>query len=131
MKKILAITASVFMVAIIISLISMPSRAFNSPGKTNPSMTSSIPDSVSKILEKSCFPCHSDPGNGMAMMKLNFDKWETYTPEKQADKAKAICKKVSAGKMPTSSFKKNNPDKVPTDKETNILCNWSNSFEKK
>jgi hypothetical protein len=131
MKKFFVVALSALTFAVIVSMIAMPSRAISSSKFTNPSMTSSIPDSVSAILEKSCFPCHSEPGNGMAMMKLNFDKWETYTLEKKADKAKAMCKKVSAGKMPTSSFRKNNPEKVPTEKETNVLCNWSNSFEKK
>jgi hypothetical protein len=131
MKKIFAIAASVFMIAIIITLIAMPSRAFNSPGKSNPSITSSIPDSVSKILEKSCFPCHSDPGKSMAMSKLNFDKWETYKPEKQASKAKAICKEVTKQGMPPKSFRENNPDKVPTQAEVKIICNWAASFPSK
>jgi hypothetical protein len=131
MKKFFAIAASVFMTAIIITLIAMPSRAFNSTGNPDPSMTSSIPDSVSKILEKSCFPCHSAPGKGMAMSKVNFDNWETYKPEKQAAKANAICKEVTKQGMPPKSFRENNPDKVPTQAEVQVICNWAASFPKK
>jgi hypothetical protein len=131
MKKIFAVAVSVLTIAIIVTMIAMPSRAISSSNPSNPSMTSSIPDSVSKIIEKSCFPCHSAPGNGMAMSHLNFDKWETYKPEKQADKAKSMCKQVTKGSMPTKSFRNNNPDKVPTPAEVQVICNWANSFPKK
>jgi len=127
MKKFFAIAVSFCMIAFIVIMIAMPSRAV-SPLKSSPSMTSSIPDSVSKILEKSCFPCHSDPGKSMAMSKLNFDKWESYTPEKKADKAKAMCKKVTKGSMPPKSFRSNNPEKVPTEAEVQVICNWAASF---
>jgi hypothetical protein len=39
-------------------------------------------------------------GNGMAMMHLNLTNWDKFSPEKQADKAKDMCKMVSKGKMP-------------------------------
>ena len=126
MKKIIAITATIFLSLFFVTLIMAPDKAVSS---SNSDKGASIPDSVTKILEKSCYPCHSAPGSGMAMMHLNFDNWEKYNPEKQADKAKSICKKATSGKMPTSSFKKNNPDKIPTEKEINTLCNWANSLE--
>jgi len=131
MKKIFAIATSVCMIAIILTLIVMPSRAISSSKSSNPSITSSIPDSVGIIVEKSCFPCHSSPGNGMAMMKLNFDKWDTYKPEKQADKAKAMCKAVTKGSMPTKSFCSDNPEKVPAKAEVQVICNWAASFPSK
>lgn len=131
MKKLFAISVSVFMIAIIVTMIAMPSRAISSSETSNPSMISSIPDSIGNIIEKSCFPCHAAPGNGMAMMKLNFDKWETYKPEKQADKAKAMCNKVTKGAMPPKSFRNNNPDKVPTQAQVQVICNWAASFPKK
>jgi hypothetical protein len=128
MKKIFAITSSILLVTLFATIVIMPGRAISS---SNMKSGSSFPDSVGSILEKSCYPCHSEPGNGMAMRRVNFDKWDGYSAEKQTDKAKDICKMVTKGKMPTSSFKKNNPDKVPTDKEVSILCNWAASFEKK
>lgn len=131
MKKLFAIVVSVFMIAIIVTMIAMPSRAISSSETSNPSMTSSIPDSIGNIIEKSCYPCHSAPGKGMAMMKLNFDNWETYNPEKQADKAKKMCNKVTKGAMPPKSFRNNNPDKVPTQAQVQVICNWAASFPKK
>jgi hypothetical protein len=130
MKKMLAFTAVIVVLTMAASIILVPSRAVSSKFSKSPA-GQVIPDSIGALLEKSCFPCHSAPGSGMAMMKLNFDKWDSYSPEKQADKAKSMCKKVTAGKMPTSSFRKNNPDKVPTEKETTMLCNWANSLPTK
>ena len=131
MKKFLAFTAAFVVIAIGVSVFLVPGKALSSSKTSNPSSVSAIPDSVGNIIEKSCYPCHSSPGNGMAMSHLNFDKWDTYKPEKQADKAAAMCKVLTKGKMPTGSFKKNNPDKVPTDKEVSIICNWAASFSKK
>jgi hypothetical protein len=131
MKKIFAITVSVVTLAIIAILIAMPSSAFTSSETSNPSMTKSIPDSITMVLEKSCFPCHSAPGKGMAMSKVNFDNWESYNPDKQASKAKAICKVVTKGSMPPKSFRQNNPDKVPTDADVKAICNWAGSFPSK
>jgi hypothetical protein len=131
MKKIFAIAGSVFTIAIITIMIAMPSQATISPETSNPSMVSSIPDSIGTIIEKSCFPCHSAPGKSMAMSKLNFDKWETYKPEKKAAKASAICKEVTKREMPPKSFCENNPEKVPTQAEVRTICNWANSFPAK
>jgi hypothetical protein len=131
MKKILVFTLSVVLIAVVVAMITLPSHAVSQSKSSAPAMTSSIPDSVAKILEKSCYPCHSEPGNGMAMMHLNFDKWGTYNADKQADKAGDICKKVTKESMPPKSFRKDNPDKVPTAAEVKILCDWANSLSKK
>ena len=131
MKKIFAITVSVFTIVIIVMMIAMPSPAISSSETSNTALTSSIPDSVSAILEKSCFPCHSDPGKASAMLKLNFDKWETYKPEKKEDKAEDICEELKKGGMPPSKFRSANPEKVPTQAEVNVICNWAASLETK
>ena len=64
-------------------------------------------------------------------MKLNFDKWESYKPEKQADKAEDICEELTKGGMPPKSFRSNNPEKIPTQAEVQIICNWAASMESK
>ena len=71
----------------------------NEPGKP-------IPSEVQKITEKSCKNCHSEPGKLLALAKLNLSKWDTYTPEKQAAKAKAMYNEVSKGDMPPKKFRK-------------------------
>ena len=51
------------------------------------------------------------------------------TTDKQVNKAEDMCKQVSKGKMPPKSFRSNNPDKVPTQAEVQVICNWASSLE--
>jgi hypothetical protein len=90
----------------------------------------SMPDSVKKFVDKTCMDCHSTDGNGMARSHVNFSVWDTYSTEKQADKAKDISKVVSKGAMPPKGFKKNHPDLVPTDADVAMIARWANSFKK-
>lgn len=129
MKKLLAIAFSVILLTTIVTLIATPSRATISRSAPDSTMAAAIPDSVTSILERSCYPCHSEPGKGMALSRVNFDKWDTYNPGKQEDKAEDICKQVSKGKMPPKSFRSNNPDKVPSQAEVQVICNWAASME--
>lgn len=88
-----------------------------------------IPDSVYAVLEKSCLTCHSDNGNGLAKGKVNFEKWDSYSAGKKADKAADINKVVSRGVMPPSGFRKNNPDLVPTEADIAIITAWTKQFQ--
>jgi hypothetical protein len=89
----------------------------------------SIPDSIHRIFEKSCMSCHSDGGKTLALIHVNFSKWDTYTAEKQASKAADICKEISKGAMPPKSFRESKPDAVPTAEQIKSLCNWSESVK--
>ncbi len=112
------------------------STSFTNPGAMqNTALTGkeskAIPDNVLRILNKSCFDCHSEPGNGMAQMHVNLSNWDKYSSKKQVAKAKAMCGMVSKGKMPTKNYRKNHPENVPTDDEIRILCNWAKSLKVK
>jgi len=123
MKRALIILTSVFAVVII-------SAAFITPSSVPPkSPTDNIPDSVWSVFEKSCYGCHSDDGNGMAKSKLNFDKWDSYSAEKQLKKAKASCNEMKKGGMPPTKFLKNNPDAAPGETGINTVCNWLSVIE--
>ena len=123
MKKINMLTLLSASVILIISVAFRPA-----PGTS--SAPTAIPDSVFAVFEKACITCHSNDGSGMAKGKLNFDKWDQYSPEKQAAKAADICKELSKSSMPPSGFRKNNPDLVPTDKEVTLICDWSKTLVK-
>ena len=82
------------------------------------------------IVEKSCMDCHADGGNGMAEGRVNFSKWDNYKPEKQADKAQAICKVITKGSMPPKGYLKTHPDAVPSQASINAICKWAGSFKK-
>ena len=88
-----------------------------------------IPANVQKAFEKSCIKCHADHGNFMAESKVNLSKWADYSAEKQANKAKAMCKEVSEGDMPPKKFRKKNPENVPTSDDIKIICDWAQSLQ--
>jgi hypothetical protein len=88
-----------------------------------------ISPSVMKIAERSCLKCHTEPGNGMALAHLNLSNWDKFSMEKQADKAKDMCKMVSKDKMPPKSFREKNPDGIPTQKEVKTICDWAQSIQ--
>lgn len=88
-----------------------------------------IPSNIMKIAEKSCVKCHTEPGNFMAISHLNLSNWEKYSPEKQASKAKAMCKMVTKDKMPPKKFRADHPDGVPSQEEINTICKWAESLQ--
>ena len=90
----------------------------------------SIPDSVWAIFEINCYDCHSDNGNSMAKANLNFDKWDTYSSEKQMKKTIDICKTMRNQKMPPPKFLKKNPDIAPSPADVVRVCNWLSELEK-
>jgi len=91
-------------------------------------MSKPIPANVMKIADKSCVKCHTEPGEPMAIMHLNLSKWDKYSAAKQADKAKAMCTMVTKDKMPPKSFREKNPNDVPSQEETKVICNWAQSI---
>jgi hypothetical protein len=91
--------------------------------------TKPIPDDVLMIAKKSCTNCHAVPGKEMALMHVNLSKWDTYTIEKQASKATAMCNMITEGKMPPKDFKKKNPGFVLTNEEIKTICDWSASIQ--
>ena len=84
-----------------------------------------ISDDVMKIAKKSCIHCHTEPGNKMALMHVNLSDWDKYSPEKQADKAKAMCNMVTKGKMPPKNYREKHPEGVPSKDEIKTICDWA------
>jgi mono/diheme cytochrome c family protein len=110
-----------------------------SPGKSAPSLnsgsvskadSSSIPPAVHKIMETSCFACHGEGGKGMALAHVKMAELGTYSPEKLASKAEAMCKMVTKGKMPPKGFLKDHPEAQLTPEQVATICNWSESLNK-
>lgn len=79
---------------------------------------------VSQIINRSCVTCHSDKGSGMAKMKVNFDKWQSYSDEKQVKLAQKCYQEVSKGGMPPKGFIKSNPGAALSPEEIDIFRNW-------
>ena len=127
MKKSMSIAVAFFSIIFITALIINPLSARTA--KDSNYFGKAIPESVMKIMQKSCVKCHATPARGMAISKLNLTNWEKLTPEKQASKAKAMCNIVTKDKMPPKKFKANNPDGVPSKEEIATICDWAKSIE--
>jgi hypothetical protein len=123
MKKIIKVTAVISGFLFLLGTVGSPLSAQlpqKATGDTNP-----IPPEVMKILQKSCAKCHID---GQAA-GLKFTEWNTYSPEKQASRAKAMCNEVTKGFMPPRNFQKKNPDAVPTQADIKTICDWSTKLQ--
>ena len=118
MKKSSIVITALFGVLILFAAFTGPAKSTLSDPPKN------IPDSVWTIIEKSCYDCHANDGNGMAKAKLNFDKWDDYSVDKQVSKALDICDEIQKGKMPPSKYRQNNPEAVPTDSDIAQVCDW-------
>ena len=85
MKKLtklsLAAASVLFVMAVITSPLSAQTKTEAAKGKP-------IPENIVKIAERSCLKCHVEPGgNEMASSHVNLSKWDTYSADKQAEKA--------------------------------------------
>ena len=127
MKKAISITFAALGVVFLSSMIinSVPARS----AQKDSIVSKPISSIVMKITERSCVKCHTEGGNGMAMMRLNLSNWDNFSPEKQAGKAKDMCKMVSRGKMPPKDFMEKNPGAAPTKEEAKIICDWATSIQ--
>ena len=130
MKKIVTIAAVVIFTVAACYMLFTPRQARGSDEKSAIAPGTALPDSVLKLVQRACMDCHADDGSSMARMKLNFSKWNEYSAEKQADKAKDMCKELTKGAMPTKSWRKKNPDAIPTKAEVDMICRWSANLNK-
>jgi hypothetical protein len=130
MKKIALITLIGMSVLFALVLVFNPQTAAGSKNPVPEGTGAALPDSVLKFVQKTCMDCHADDGNFLAKGKVNFSSWEKYSVEKQQDKAISICKELTKGGMPTGKWLKNNPDKVPTKADIEMMCRWADSLRK-
>ena len=127
MKKAIGLSFALLGIVFFTSMIIHHSTAQSS--QKDGTVSKPIPPGVMKIAERSCLKCHAEGGNEMAMMHLNLSNWDKFSPEKQAGKAKDMCKMVSKGKMPPKGFREKNPDAAPTKDEAKIICDWATSIQ--
>jgi cytochrome c553 len=92
--------------------------------------SSSVPPAVHKIMVTSCLACHGIGGKSMALSHVKMSEWSSYSPEKQASKAEAMCKMVTKGKMPPKGFLNDHPEAKLTPEQITTICNWSESLNK-
>jgi hypothetical protein len=117
---------------------------FFQPDRTNPPATAEIraPLAVMKILNKSCYDCHSNLTNwplyskispiswliasnvNNGRSKLNFSEWRKYSGKIQKKLQKEIWEQVSEDGMPILYYTWMHPSAIVTLSEKQILKKW-------
>ena len=110
--------------------------------------TVNVPDSVMKILQTSCYDCHSNHTNypwyhaiqpiafwlddhvNEGKRELNFSEYNSFKPKRQFKKLKKISKEVKETGMPLTSYTFIHHDAVLSEAQKQILINWADSSSK-
>lgn len=105
-----------------------------------------VPDSVSHVLEKACYDCHSNNTRypwyfsiqpvawfmndhiTEGKRELNFTEFGKRTPVKQAKKLLKLAKEVEEGGMPLDSYTWIHKDAVLTDNEKKLIIDWARNL---
>lgn len=109
----------------------------------------SVPADVQKILETSCYDCHSNHTTypwytniqpvGLWMQwhvnegkeELNFSEFNTYKPKRQKHKFEEISEVIEEGEMPLWSYTLIHTETKLSAEQKTILTNWAKqSFDK-
>jgi hypothetical protein len=90
-----------------------------------------IPDSINKILQTSCLPCHGNEGGRLPGARLDFSRWEGYSAAEEAEKASLICSTLSKGTMPPRSVRESKPELIPSKEQVDLICKWAESLKSK
>ncbi len=93
-----------------------------------PQPMSSIPAELNTIFTTSCLKCHGTGGSSFVLSKVDFSKWDEYTADVKAKKAKAIADVVANGSMPPKSFVKANPKAALLKDQIDLIQKWSETF---
>jgi len=126
MKKLFALVITIGLFVSIAAVLSAQRQDVNSvnPPETGPKPD--FPENILKIVERSCFDCHSDnSGNFAAKGKLNYSSWNEYSTARKISRLDAICNMITKGKMPKKGFVKKHPEKALSQEEKETICKWA------
>lgn len=87
---------------------------------------SSMPSDVNAILTNSCAKCHGETGR--VRMAFDLSKWDQYSAEMKAKKAKEIITTITNGSMPPKSFVNANPGAALLKDQVELVRKWSDTF---
>lgn len=131
----------IIIVAVFIAIQFVPAE------QSNPPVTGEIqlPDSVSAIIERSCYDCHSNetewpwyasvaPSSWLVTSDviegrdhLNFSEWQSYDLRKQAAMKEEIWEEVDKGKMPLGMYLWTHSEAEVTEDEKQIISQWAHT----
>ena len=85
-----------------------------------------MPEDISKILNNSCYGCHSAGAkSGDAVKALDFKKWEEYSATRKVAKLNGIKEVLKEDFMPPEKFLKKYPEKALSDEEKDRITGWA------
>jgi hypothetical protein len=127
MKKL--ILSGIILFAAVLAVMAFTYPAGNpSTNRINPpqeKVAPAFPENVAKVLETSCFDCHSDASsNAKALLKINFSKWNDMSDAKKVGKMQDIKDMVTKGDMPPKKYVTNYPDRAPGQEQKDIIIKW-------
>ena len=142
MKKLFIIFISTVILFLIVQVI--PVYRNESPIPAGKSFVTKfkVPDNVNRILERSCYDCHSNQTNypwygnvqpialllenhiSEGKMKLNFDEFQDYDKRRLRTKYTEIVKQVEQDKMPLTSYLWLHPEAQLTDSDKKLLIQY-------
>lgn len=115
----------------------------NQSGQVSPAVVGiNVPASVERILQKSCYDCHSNNTHypfytyiqpiGWLMNyhiqngknELNFNEFWSYTQRRKESKLKAIISQIRDNEMPLSSYTLIHKNAKLTNEEKGIIISW-------
>lgn len=123
MKKQFLSVAALFVAALAIMAFTIPSGEIMNPPQEQ--VAPAFPEDVQKILETSCYDCHTDAATNIkAKSKLNFSKWAEYSDAKKVGKMESINEEIVKGDMPPGKYITNYPEKAPGQQQKDIIGKW-------
>lgn len=108
-----------------------------------------VPDSVSTILKRSCYDCHSNettwpfysyiaPVSWLVSYdviegrkELNFSEWGKYKMKRQGRKLSEIASEIESGEMPMPKYTLVHHGAKLSEPEKTLLISWSKNEYKK
>lgn len=107
--------------------------------------TVNVPDSVMKILQTSCYDCHSNHTNypwyhaiqpiafwlddhvNEGKRELNFSEYNSFKPKRQFKKLKKISKELEEHEMPLTSYTFIHKNATLSEAQIEQVINWANA----
>ncbi len=137
----------VFAICIILIGIQLIQPIRNLSGQVETGNAIHIPITVERILQRSCYDCHSNNTHypfytyiqpiGWLMnyhiqngkSELNFNEFWSYTQRRQESKLKAIISQIQDNQMPLSLYTLIHPNAKLTSEEKGIIINWASNIK--
>ena len=147
---------AVKLIAIVLAIAFVTIQSYR-PDHTNPPIveaetleaTTTVPENVEKILERSCNDCHSNktiypwysnisPFSWLladhineGRRELNFSAWGTYTNKGKRHKLDETCEQVIDSLMPHYQYLWIHRDARLSEADKKILCDWAETEKAK